>query len=330
MNKRKLGNTGIEVSEIGCGGIPFQRVSKEEMPKLIDALIENGINFIDTARGYTCSEDLLGEVIKEKRDKFFLASKGMARTYKGLAREIQISLVSLNIEYIDLYQLHNVSVGENIEGALIALKQAQELGLVKHIGVTTHSVEFLKQAIEMDCFETIQFPYNIIENQGEKLLKEAYNKGKGIIIMKPFAGGAIENKKLALKYLLNNKYISVVIPGMESVEQIVENSSVVSGPLTKEEIEELINTKEKFKNDFCRRCGYCMPCTAGINIPLAFLCEGYYTRYNLKEWAQQRYDEMKVKASACISCKKCESLCPYHLNISQKMKNVADIFERNE
>ena len=328
---RKLGKTNILVKEIGCGGIPIQRVSQSVVNQMIDVMIEQGINFIDTARGYSNSEELLGNALKNKRNYFYLATKSMARTYYSMKKDIEISLKNLQTDYIDLYQLHNVGINDDYLGALDALQEAKLEGKIKHIGITTHSLEMLKKIVEDNIFETIQFPYNLFETQAEKIFEEANKKNIGIIVMKPLAGGAIKDCAVGLKFVLQNENISVVIPGMESTSQILQNISVIGKKITEEDFIEIKRIREILQNDFCRRCGYCMPCPQGINIPFSFLCEGYYTRYNLKEWAISRYDSMPIKPSSCIGCKICEKKCPYNIKISEKLKKVVDIMEdKNE
>ncbi len=324
---RILGKTNLKINEIGIGGIPIQRLNQKEVNQIVKELIFCGINFIDTARGYSNSEELIGEAIKNDRDKFIIATKSMSRTYEAMQNDIQISLEKLQTSYIDIYQLHNVPVNENIEGALKALLEAKEQGIVKHIGVTTHSVEALEKFVESPVFETIQFPYNIVETQAERIFEKAKNNNIGVIVMKPLAGGAIDDGKLALKFVLNNANVSVAIPGVESIEQVRENSMVAAGNYTDQEIEKINKIKNELGNDFCRRCGYCMPCPQGINIPFSFLCEGYHERYNLQGWAKERYFAMKVKASQCVGCGICETRCPYELKIREKLKKVVKIFE---
>ena len=328
---RALGNTGISVNEIGLGGIPIQRVDKKTVKQMITVMVEKGMNFIDTARGYTISEELIGEGLEDVRDKFVIATKSMNRTYDGLKEDIQISLKNLKTEYIDLYQLHNVQINEDLSGAVKALKEAKQKGIIRHIGLTTHSLEVLKREIELNRFETLQFPYNVVETQAELFFEEAHKKGIGIIVMKPLAGGAITQADLALKYILNNNFVSVVIPGMESPQQISQNSKVKAGKYTEEEERFIKEIKQSLNNDFCRRCGYCQPCPVGINIPLMFLCEGYYLRYNLKEWALSRYNSMKVLPSQCVKCGKCEQRCPYKLQIREKIEKIVNLMEgKNE
>ena len=324
---RILGKTNIYVNEIGCGGIPIQHVDQNVVNEMIDEMIKQKINFIDTARGYTVSEELLGIALEGKREKFVLATKSMSRTYEGMKQDIETSLKNLKTDYIDLYQIHNVSLGEDISGALMALEEAKKEDKVRHIGVTSHSVKCLDMLINNPIFETIQYPYNIVENQAEELFEKANKMNIGIIVMKPLAGGAIDDAKLAIKYILNNDNVSVVIPGMESIKQIQENNSVKKGVYTQEELNKIDLIKNELNNDFCRRCGYCMPCPKGINIPFSFLVEGYFSRYNLKEWAVSRYQSMKVKPSACIECGICETKCPYNLPIRRKLKEVVKVLE---
>ena len=324
---RILGKTNIVVNEVGLGGIPIQRVDQNVANKLIDQMEKEKMNFIDTARGYTVSEEMLGLALEGRRHKFILATKSMSRDYESMKRDIEISLSNLKTNYIDLYQLHNVSIGENYEGALLALQEAKKEGKIKHIGITTHSIEVLEKVVDENKFETIQFPYNIVETQAEKVFEKAKRTNIGVIVMKPLAGGAIENAKIAMKFILNNENISVVIPGMESIDQIIENNRIINEELTVQEKKEIDEVRKKYTNNFCRRCGYCMPCAIGINIPLAFLCDGYYQRYNLKEWALTRYNSMKVKASSCIKCGECIKKCPYGLNIPEKLAAVAQLME---
>lgn len=333
MKKRVLGKTYLNISEVGCGGIPVQRITQEEANRMVDSLIENGINFIDSARGYTVSEEMIGKALVGRREKFVLATKSMARDYESMKNDIITSLKNFQTDYIDLYQMHNLKIFEGSDGALIALKEAKEKGIIKHIGVTSHSFDFLNKLLDMNDipFETIQFPYNFLEPKGEILFEKANKKNIGVIVMKPLAGGNIDKPVISLKYILMNKNVSVAIPGMESVKQVIENSSVKDYSLNENEMSYIEETKNTIGKNFCHRCGYCLPCTKGIDIPSCFMFENYYKRYNLKDWAISRYNSMKVLASACIECHKCEKKCPYDLEIVKKLKQVKELFEdKNE
>ena len=229
---RLLGKTNMKVNMVGFGGIPIQRITQEETNKVINELIDKNVNFIDTARGYTISEEYIGNAIEGKREKFFIATKSMARDYESMKKDIEISLKNLKTDYIDLYQIHNLKPEEyktifDENKAYKALLEAKEEGKIKYIGITSHSLETIEKSIEDEKFSTIQFPYNIIEDQADEVFKKANKKGIGIIVMKPLAGGAIDDAKLAIKYILSKDYIDVVIPGMESIEQVRENVSVL-------------------------------------------------------------------------------------------------------
>ena len=330
MEYRTLGKTGLKISRMGFGGIPIQKIDEEGTKKLLHTMAEKGINYIDSARGYTVSEQYIGYGQEGIRDKFVLATKSMSRTKEAMAADIETSLGNFRTDYIDLYQVHNPSmeqldqvIGEG--GALEALMEAKAAGKIGHIGLTAHSTAVFERALELDWVETIMFPYNIVEQQGAELIHKCSEKNIGFIDMKPLAGGAIEDATLALRYVCSNPDVTVVIPGMAELHELDENMVACSNtePLTEEELAKMDKVREQLGTDFCRRCNYCAPCTVGINIPSVFLFAGYLQRYDLADWAKERYSTLKVKASACIGCGKCEPRCPYHLPIREKMKVCA-------
>ena len=332
MEYRILGKTGLEISRLGFGGIPIQKIDAEGTKALIADLVEAGVNYIDTARGYTVSEEYLGYALEGVRDKFVLATKSMARTKDAMAKDIDISLQNLRTDYIDLYQVHNPGAADLEKvmaegGALEALLEAKAAGKIGHIGITLHSVELFKKALDLDWVETIMFPYNIVETQGEELIAECERKNIGFICMKPLAGGAIEDADIALRFIVSNPAVTVVIPGMAEKKEIKQNVLATSdtSPLSAEEQKKIAKIKEDLGTNFCRRCNYCQPCTAGINISGVFLFEGYYSRYDLKEWALSRYSSMPKTASDCIECGVCETRCPYNLPIRQMLKRAAEV-----
>lgn len=315
---------------MGFGGIPIQKIDEEGTRKLLHEMMEKGVNYIDSARGYTVSEQYIGYGLEGIRDKFVLATKSMSRTKEAMAADIETSLGNFRTDYIDLYQVHNPSMeqldqvmGEG--GALEALMEARAAGKIGHIGLTAHSTEVFERALELDWVETIMFPYNIVEQQGAELIHKCAEKNIGFIVMKPLAGGAIEDASLALRYVCSNPDVTVVIPGMAEIHELEQNLAACSNtePLTQEELKEMDKVREQLGTDFCRRCNYCAPCTVGINIPSVFLFAGYLQRYDLADWAKDRYSTLKVKASACIGCGKCEPRCPYHLPIREKLKKCA-------
>lgn len=334
MEYRRLGKTGLNVSVIGFGGIPIQRINDEDAKGVILRAEELGINFIDTARGYTVSEEYIGNALKGRRDKWIIASKSMARTKEAMEKDIEISLENLKTDYIDLYQVHNVKeldtynqiLGEN--GAVAALLEAKKAGKIGHIGITAHTMTALGAAIESDVFETIMYPYNIIENQADELFDKARKLDIGIIAMKPMAGGALTNGALAMKYILKNENITLAIPGMGTIEEVEQNCSAAegTGALTNEELEECMKIAKDLGQNFCRRCGYCAPCPKGIDIPYNFILKAYVENYDLKDWANGRYKIMESHAGNCVECGLCEKKCPYDLSIRNMLKEVENTF----
>lgn len=333
MEYTTLGKTGLRISRMGFGGIPIQRIDAEGTKALMKQLVDEGVNYIDTARGYTVSEEYLGYALEGIRDQFVLATKSMARTKDAMAADIEKSLGNLRTDHIDLYQVHNPSMGQldtvvGEGGALEALMEAKAAGKIGHIGLTAHSTEVFERALSLDWVETIMFPYNIVESQGEELIRKCQERNIGFIAMKPLAGGAIEDGTLALRYVCSNPAVTVVIPGMAEVSELEENIKACADttPLTQAELSQMEEIRHQLGTNFCRRCNYCAPCTVGISIPSAFLFAGYLERYNLADWAKDRYQGMAVKASACVGCGKCETRCPYHLPIREMLKKVAEEF----
>ncbi len=333
METRTLGKSGLIVSRMGFGGIPIQRIGKEDAGALLDAVQAAGVNYIDTARAYTVSEEWIGAALEGRRDRFVLATKSMARTREAMARDIETSLSNLRTDYIDLYQVHNPNE-EQLEavcapgGALEALREARDAGRIGHIGVTAHLRAVFERALELDWVETVMFPYNIVETQGADLIARCRERDIGFIAMKPLAGGAIEDGRLALRFVCADPDVTVVIPGMYSAEEVAANAAAVSdgAPWTEEEENAAARVREVLGGNFCRRCNYCAPCAAGIRIPSVFLFAGYLERYGLAGWARERYATLSVKASACIGCGACEERCPYHLPIREMMARAAAEF----
>lgn len=333
MEYRILGKTGLKISALGFGGIPIQRIDAQGTKQLLQQMQNAGINYIDTARGYTVSEEYLGYGLEGIRDKFILATKSMARDKEGMARDIGISLRNLRTDYIDLYQFHNPNAAQLEQilapgGAMEAMLEAKVAGKIGHIGITLHSLDVFEKVVAYDWVESVMFPYNIVETQGEAMIAKCAEKNIGFIAMKPLAGGALENATLAMRFVCTNPSVSVVIPGMAEETELNQNLAAVNNtaPLTADELAEMEKLRLELGNNFCRRCGYCAPCTVGIGIPAALIAEGYSLRYGLQEYAEQRYAASGAPASSCVDCGLCEERCPYHLPIRQMLKRVAQTF----
>ena len=332
MNYKTLGKTGLSVSEVGIGGIPIQRADVDAAKALMRAAADMGVNYLDSARAYSVSESYLGEALEGIRDRFIIATKSGAKTKEDMQRDVEISLQNFRTDHIELYQFHNPNAAGIQQimapgGALEALLEAKAAGKIGHIGVTLHSKELFQQVLEYDWVETVMFPYNIVETQAEELIAQCAEKNIGFIAMKPLAGGAIDDASLAIRFVVNDPNVTVVIPGMATVEEAKQNiASAVVTPFTQAEQTAIERIRRELGTNFCRRCNYCAPCTVGIPISTLFLLEGYYNRYNLKDWAVMRYQGVEHKASECIACGVCETRCPYQLPIRDMLKKTAAIF----
>lgn len=335
MNYRLLGKTGLRVSEIGFGGIPVQRVTLDEAVTVVKEALRLGINFFDSARGYTDSEEKIGRALQViPRGEVVLATKSGARRYKEMKWDIDLSLRNFKTDYIDLYQLHNVRSKEIAEqvfgpgGALEAIREAQREGKVRFAGITGHIPRVLRELLEKEHFDTVQFPFNYVEQEAlAELFPYAGRQKVGTIIMKPLAGGVTCYPAASLKFILKHD-LSTAIPGMKCLEEVRGNAAVSGSSLSDAEEDQLRREFERIGDRFCRRCDYCQPCPQGIDIPSVMTLRRYSERYDLHEWARERYEALKVNPSACSECGACEEKCPYNLPIRELLQETRRIFEK--
>ena len=327
MKEMILGRTGLRVKILGFGGIPIQRVSEEEAISVVRRCYELGVNYYDTARGYTNSEERMGKALEDVRDEVYIATKSNRRTAKELNAELETSLRNLKTDYIDVYQFHNVSSQEAWEqikapgGALEAMHKAHDDGRIRHIGVTSHNPAFLAEIVKEDIFETIMIPYNYLTpDPEEELLPLCREMNLGTIAMKPFGGGAFSNVNTALRFVLDKEYVDIAIPGMMSVSEVEENFRVASGPhaLTEEDLELIKEDKVELGSEFCRACNYCQPCPQGIPITSILRAESQFLkRMGWRPGTEERFAKAVEKASTCLQCGECERRCPYYLPIRE-------------
>mgnify|MGYP005844827735 CR=1 FL=1 len=321
MKEIRLGKTNIIVKRIGMGGIPIQKLKASESDKILEKAIELGINFYDTARIYTDSENKYGRILSKYRDKVYIATKTYARCGSSVEKDLNMSLKNLKTDYIDFYLCHNVSTENDVkeilapDGALeIFLKKKQE-GIIQHIGFSAHKPWIAIELLKRFDFDLIQIPFNIVETGSmEELIPLAKNKQVAIVGMKPVAGGMIKSVNIHLRWILNNG-IDVVIPGMDNISQVIDNVRVLYNlsPLDENEMKILQDERELLGKTFCRRCEYCMPCPNGLNIPFLHLLRFYYFSYDLKEWAWDRINSLGKSYKDCTACYECVSKCPYEL-----------------
>ncbi len=333
MRTTVLGRTGLEVSAVGFGGIPIQRVSEEEAVRAIHHALELGVSFIDTATGYGDSQRKIGAALSGRRERVVLASKSGHRTKEGILRDVDRSRSELGRDTIDIYQLHGVSDRAKWEavrapgGALSGLIEAREKGWIGHIGFSSHSLDFALELVEEGVFETIQFPFNLVTSEpAEELIPKSRKLGLGFIVMKPLCGGQYDDADLAFKYL--NGYPDLVaIPGIEKPDEMDEIVRVVDSGATLEGEDKA--RAEKVASDlgkkFCRRCGYCAPCPNGVPITFpGMIFDSIVKRMPPEAVASGPAKAMVEKGPLCEECGECEAKCPYDLPIIETIKQAVE------
>lgn len=330
MNTVTLGTTGITVNKNGFGALPIQRISNEDAVHLIRKAYQAGITFFDTARFYTDSEVKLGEALEGIRDQVYIATKTGAVTADAFWKDLETSLHNLKTDYVDLYQFHNPAFcpkpGDG-SGLYEAMLQAKEEGKVRHIGITNHRLQVAQEAIASGLYETLQFPFCYLSGEKELALVNACQEKKmGFIAMKALSGGLITNSAAA--YAFQAQYENVLpIWGIQREQELDEFISYIDNPpAMTEEIKALIaQDRAELSGDFCRGCGYCMPCPAGIEINncarMSLLLRRSPSALQLTEEMQEK---MK-KIENCLHCNRCKSKCPYELDTPTLLaKNYED------
>jgi len=325
MEKIRLGKTEMMISKLGFGGIPIQRVSEDEAVGVVRRCLELGITFIDTANAYTTSEERIGRAIRGQPQKPIIATKTGHRDREGVERHLNLSLERLGVDSIDLYQFHGVSDSKSLDmvldpkGPMAVVKEAKKSGKVKHIGITSHSMDIAKEAVKTDQFETIMFPFNFITCEpADELLPLTREHDVGFIAMKPLAGGLLDNVAIAFKYLFQFPDI-VPIPGIEKVEEIEEIVQVLAGSweMTGAEQRDMERLREELGTRFCRRCEYCQPCPEEIRISTVMNIRSFAKRMPPERIFTGGLAEVMERAASCTECGECEEKCPYHLPIRE-------------
>jgi predicted aldo/keto reductase-like oxidoreductase len=332
----RLGQTGLEVSRVGFGGIPIQRLTENEAVEVVQRCLDLGVTFLDTANAYTTSEERIGKAIAGRREQVVIATKTGARDRATAQEHLELSLRRLNIKYIDLWQFHNVSSLEAYEqvlgpdGAMEAAQAALRAGKVRHIGITSHSMEVALKAVPSAHFETIQFPFNFVTHEpAQELVPLAKKHDLGFIAMKPLAGGLLDDANLAIKYLLQFDHV-VPDPGIQAIEEIEEIVDIVAGPweLTLQERREMERIRAEVDTRFCRRCGYCEPCPEGVPISVTMNLHSFWKRFPAKGFFSGWLAEAVERARNCIQCGECEEKCPYHLPIREMIVENIEFYDR--
>ena len=328
MKRIVLGKTGLEVNRLGFGGIPIQRVDEETALEVVLNAVEKGVDFIDTARGYTTSERSIGLALKQTDKRVVIASKSHNRTSDGIRADLEESLKQLQKDYIDIHMCHFIRDDEEYRkvisqgGAFEGLAKAKEEGLIGHIGMSSHSLDLLEKILDDDLFESIMLCYSFLEPAAEeKVIPKAIEKGVGVIAMKPFSGGVIENPGIALKYVLSQPGI-VVIPGVEQKDLFDENWTIFQGDFELDDAErkEIEAFRNQYDKVFCRRCDYCQPCPEEIPIQIILGVRSVLKRFGPAFLMQEGPRKGIEKARNCSECGECMTRCPYDLPIPELIK----------
>ncbi len=336
MRYVKLGKTGLTVSEFGFGCIPIIRLVKEDSVTVLRYALERGINFFDTANAYRDSEEKIGKAFEGVRDRVVLASKTLKRSAEGAVEQLENSLRMMKTDYLDLYQLHQIAQEEDWQkvigpgGALEAVMKARDAGKVRHVGVTSHSLPMAIRMVKSGLFETVQFPFNFIEEGArDELFGAALECGMGFIGMKPFGGGMIDNADIAFKYLRN--YPSVIpIPGFESCEQVDQLLAIYSldNTISAQDQAMMDNYRSELGKIFCRRCEYCQPCPQGVIITPAMGYPIFAKRMSAPVAAEFCRKAMESVPN-CTECGDCIKRCPYELKIPDIIKANYALYEEH-
>lgn len=336
MQKVTLGRSGLVVPKNGYGALPIQRVqSMKEAVYLLQKALDHGMYYFDTARAYTNSEEKLGNAFGGCRDKVIISTKTEAANAEEFWKDLETSLRTLRTDYIDLYQFHNPAFcpkpGDGT-GLYEAVQEAIRQGKVLHVGVTNHRLKVAHEVIESGLYETIQFPFSYLASDEDlSVVTAAKEHNMGYIAMKGLAGGLINHAATAYAFMAQPQFDHVVpIWGIQREKELDEWLSFMDNPpsLTPEMIERIANDKNMLSGEFCRGCGYCMPCPQGITISecnrmYLFLRRAPYGTYLTKEY----YDIMQ-KVKDCKQCGRCKTKCPYNLDIPNLLqRNYADFME---
>lgn len=318
----RLGKTDLKVNKNGFGALPIQRRNEKDSIEILKKAYDNGINFYDTARFYTDSEEKLGKAFEDVRENIYIATKTGMETAEEFWSDLETSLKNLRTDYVDLYQFHNISFVPKAEDDLYkAMLEAKQEGLIKHIGITTHKITHAHEALDSGLYETLQYPFSYLSGDEElKLIEKCKSLDIGFIAMKAMGGGLIKNSKASFAYI--NQFSNVLpIWGIQKLEELDEFLSYDSNTILDDELKSDIEyDKKELGDNFCRGCGYCMPCPEEINISLCARMSLWIRRFPTEPNLDERTQEIMKHTLDCVECYECVDRCPYELDIPELLK----------
>ena len=336
MRYVRLGKTGIEVSEVGFGGIPIIRLSTAEAVMVLRRAYDRGITLFDTANVYLDSEEKMGLAFDGIRSRLVLATKTLKRDRAGAGADIDRSLRRMRTDYIDLFQIHQLSLEADYQaitgpdGALEAIFRAKQAGKIRRIGVTSHGIEMAIKLVKTGLFSTVQFPFNFIESApAEELHPAARQEEMGILAMKPFGGGVLDNGELCFKFL--RRFSDVIpLPGFDAVEQVDQIVAVyeTQNSVNPDDLAAMESFRTELGQQFCRRCEYCQPCEQGVMITPAMNYPIIARRMSGSKAAGFATKAMESVGN-CTECGECLKRCPYNLPIPEMLKEHLALYSKH-
>lgn len=332
MKEIVLGKTGIKTPQNAFGALPIQRISTEDAVKLLRHAYDGGMTFFDTARAYSDSEVKIGKAFESMRDKVFIASKTTAKTPEKFWEDLDTTLTNLKTDHLDIYQFHCVdrcyAPGDGT-GMYEAMREAKKQGKILHIGITAHLVGVAEDIVKSGLYETLQFPFSYLAAERDiKLVEATADAGMGFIAMKGLAGGLLTDADACMAFM--SDYDVLPIWGIQRETELDQWLSFFARdtsmtPEIKSFIEE---DRKSLMGDFCRGCGYCMPCTVGIQINNSARMSQLIRRAPSENFLSEEWQGLMAKIEGCIDCGACKKRCPYGLDIPTLLrKNLADYKE---
>lgn len=327
MDKVVLGNTGISVNKNGFGALPIQRTEKKEAVYILQKAFYHGINYYDTARAYTDSEEKLGDAFRFTRDRIIISTKTQATDAEGFWKDLEESLRKLQTDYIDIYQFHNPDFcprpGDGT-GLYEAALKAKEEGKIRHIGITNHRLPVAREAVESGLYETLQFPFSYLSSDEDlALVSKTRAAGMGFIAMKALAGGLINDSAAAYAYMSRSQFDHVApIWGIQRESELDEFLSYQDCPpaIDSRIMDRIDKDRQELSGEFCRGCGYCMPCPAGIEINTCARMSLLLRRSPSTGYLSPQWQEKMKLIESCLHCNQCMKKCPYGLNTPELLK----------
>lgn len=332
MKNVTLGTTGITVKQNAFGALPVQRVSMEEGVRLLRKAYDGGMRFFDTARLYSDSEEKLGQAFAGMREKVYIATKTHAHTPEAFWQDLETSLTKLKTDYIDLYQFHQAPqayVPGDGTGMYECMLEAKRQGKIRHIGLTAHLIKVAEDAVDCGCYETLQFPFSYLASEREiALVQKCQEAQMGFICMKGLAGGLITNAKAAMAFM--TQFDVLPIWGIQKESELDEWLSFMqeTPTLTADMKAFIADEQQELQGEFCRGCGYCMPCPKGIIINQCARMSLMVRRAPSASWLNDYWQKEMAKIETCINCRACTKKCPYGLSTPELLKKNYEDYQR--